>query len=263
MSENKKFFTEERILSLGGTIILTVAAVISFLIEAEAKTILPHPEIIVPIINTLSAVSALIYFIFPQLKVLAYIIMLVQGISTVITGYETLGVFLFTALGILAFCNGDLRKKFKLKTSLFLTIWFVSLFGILPFGLPRFILAFAESFLFLTFYFCIYKKLAKLLAPISPVFETITDIKIKLPEAGKKIYLSDLDLNERQQKFIFDNLKLKSNYHDLSEKYYVSTSTVKKEMVDAFNKIGVSNLEELRLLLMQYDVHFNHEEKES
>ena len=257
MSDNKKFFSEERILSAGGFIILTAAAVISFLIEAEHKTILPFPEISVPAINTASAIAALIYFIFPHFKWLAYGIMLIQGISTMITGYETLGIFLFTALGIFSFCNGDLRTNFKLKISLFLTTWFASLFGILPFGIARFILSLAESVLFITFYFCIYKKLAKLLAPISPVLDAITDIKINLPEPGKTIYLCDYDLNERQQKFIYDNIKFKSNYHDLSEKYYVSPSTVKKEMVNAFNKIGVKNLEELRLLFMQYEVELD------
>lgn len=262
MSDKKKFFTEERILSLGGFIILTAAAVISFIVDAETKTLLPYPKVLVPIINTSSAIAALVYFIFPHLRPLAYIILIVQGLSTMITGYETLGVFLFTALGIFSFCNGDLRIKFKLKISLYLTTWFISLFGILPFGIARFILAFAESILFITFYFCIYKKLAKLLAPISPVLNSIPDIKINLPEPGKTVYLCDFDLNERQQKFIYDNLKLKSNYHDLSEKYFVSTSTVKKEMVDAFNKIGVTNLEELRLLLMQYKVQLDHNDSE-
>ena len=45
-----------------------------------------------------------------------------------------------------------------------------------------------------------------------------------------------------------------SSYTDLSKKYYVSTSTVKKEMSDAFHLIGVKNLEELRLLLLQYHI---------
>ncbi|MCR4954216.1 MAG: hypothetical protein K6A43_09095 [Treponema sp.] len=257
MSDKKRFFTEERILSLGGFIILTAAAIISFIVDAETKTLLPYPKILVPIINTSSAIAALVYFIFPQLRLLAYIILIVQGLSTMITGYETLGVFLFTALGIFSFCNGDLRIKFRLKITVYLTLWFISLFGILPFGIARFILAMAESILFITFYFCIYKKLAKLLAPISPVLNSIPYIKINLPEPGKTVYLCDYDLNERQQKFIYDNLKLKSNYHDLSEKYFVSTSTVKKEMVDAFNKIGVTNLEELRLLFMQYDIQLD------
>ena len=257
MADKTKFFTEERILSLGGCITLSVAAIISFILDAETKTILPYSRIIIPIVNTISAFSALMYFIFPQKKLIAYLIMLVQGIFTMITGYETLGIFLFTALAILAFCNGDLRKSFWLKIAIFFPIWFLSLLGVIPFGLHRFILAFTESILFITFYFCIYKKLAKLLAPISPVFSTIKEIKIQLPEPGSKVFLCDYDLNERQRKFIFDNLNLKSNYHELSEKYYVSISTVKKEMVDAFDKIGVRNLEELRLLLTQYDVQLN------
>ena len=249
-----RFFTEERVLDLGGFIILAVAAVISFIVEAESRTVIPKPEIVIPVVNTVCAVLAFVQFIFPKKHLLSYTVMLIQSISTILTGYETLGVFLFTALVILMFCNHDLKTHFYAKILPLLGVLMLSLPGVLPFGLFRFILAFAESVFFLAFYFCIYRKLETLLVSIAPVFESTIQPKIDLPEKGGLISLADLGLNERQQNLIFDNLTEDSSYTDLSKKYYVSTSTVKKEMSDAFHLIGVKNLEELRILLMQYHV---------
>ncbi|MBR1639888.1 MAG: hypothetical protein IJ688_10930 [Treponema sp.] len=252
--EIKRFFTEERILDLGGFLILSVAAVISLMVEAETRTILPAPEITIPVINSLCALAALVQFFFPNKHIISYSVMLIQSVSTILTGYETLGVFLFTALIILMFCNKDLRNHFYAKFIPLLAVLLLSLFGVLPFGLFRFILAFAESVFFLSFYFCIYKKLENLLSSIAPAFRSAEKLNISLPEAGQTILLSDLGLNERQQNFIFDILNSNSSYNDLSQKYYVSTSTVKKEMADAFRLVGVKNLEELRILLLQYRV---------
>ncbi len=252
--QKKKFLTEERILYLGGFIILSAAAIISFLVEAEHRTIIPKPEIVIPIINTICALGALVQFLFAKNHIIPYAIMLLQSVSTILTGYETLGVFLFTAMIILMFCNKDLRTHFYAKFIPLLSILLITLLGLIPFGWFRFVLAFIEAVFFLSFYFCIYKKLETLLISIAPVFNSVQEPKVSLPEAGGTIMLSELGLNERQQKFIFDNLTSDASYAELSEKYYVSTSTVKKEMADAFRKIGVKNLEELRLLLLQYHI---------
>ena len=248
-----RFFTEERVLDLGGFIILAVAAVISFIVEAESRTVIPKPEIVIPVVNTVCAVLAFVQFIFPKKHLLSYTVMLIQSISTILTGYETLGVFLFTALVILMFCNKDLRTHFYAKFIPLTAVLLISLFGVLPFGLFRFVLAFAESVFFLAFYFCIYKKLEDMLSSIAPVLNSVKP-KITLPEKDGILHLSTLGLDERQQNFIFDNLTTDASYADLSEKYFVSISTVKKEMSAAFHIIGVKNLEEMRMLLLQYRV---------
>ena len=49
-------------------------------------------------------------------------------------------------------------------------------------------------------------------------------------------------------------MRNKLSYKELSEKYFVSISTVKKIFADIFKIFNVSNIEELRLLLLQYQV---------
>ena len=44
------------------------------------------------------------------------------------------------------------------------------------------------------------------------------------------------------------------SYKEISEKYYVSISTVKKIFAEVFKIFNVSNIEELRILLLQYQV---------
>ena len=72
--------------------------------------------------------------------------------------------------------------------------------------------------------------------------------------AGSTISLSDYNLNERQITFLMEHLHNKMSYKELSEKYFVSLSTVKKIFADIFKIFNVSNIEELRLLLLQYQV---------
>ena len=56
--------------------------------------------------------------------------------------------------------------------------------------------------------------------------------------------IKDLHLSDEQMQI----------YKELSEKYYVSISTVKKIFADIFKVFEVNNIEELRLLLLQYQV---------
>jgi len=74
----------------------------------------------------------------------------------------------------------------------------------------------------------------------------------KIP--GTELKLSDYDLTERQVNFIYDYINNNLTYNDLTEKYYVSLSTVKKEFADVFKIFGVTKNDELKLLLLQYVV---------
>ena len=80
----------------------------------------------------------LVQFFLVKWYVLSYTVLFVQGIATILTGYETLGI-------ILLFCNGELKTQFSLKMLPLLTVWFVCLFGLLPFGMFRFVLALTET----------------------------------------------------------------------------------------------------------------------
>ena len=71
---------------------------------------------------------------------------------------------------------------------------------------------------------------------------------------GQVLNLSDYNLTERQQTFVFENIHNSLSYKQLSEKYYVSISTVKKEFAEVYKIFCVDKLEELRILLLQYQI---------
>ena len=77
---------------------------------------------------------------------------------------------------------------------------------------------------------------------------------INLPERGSKIHLEEFGLSERQINLVKDYLINKTGYKELGQKYFMSTSTVKKDMNDVFKKFDVKNINELYLLLIQFEV---------
>ena len=72
--------------------------------------------------------------------------------------------------------------------------------------------------------------------------------------AGSAISLKDYNLNERQRLFVMEHIYNKLSYKEISEKHFVSISTVKKIFAEVFRIFEVSNIEELRILLLQYQV---------
>ena len=71
---------------------------------------------------------------------------------------------------------------------------------------------------------------------------------------GTAISLSDFKLSERQINFVLANLHRNLSYKEISEEYFVSVSTVKKEFAEVYKVFNVSKLEELRILLLQYQI---------
>ena len=80
--------------------------------------------------------------------------------------------------------------------------------------------------------------------------------KLRLNEIFEliKIHLEEFGLSERQINLVKDYLINKTGYKELGQKYFMSTSTVKKDMNDVFKKFDVKNINELYLLLIQYEV---------
>lgn len=66
--------------------------------------------------------------------------------------------------------------------------------------------------------------------------------------------LSDYKLTERQIAFVYGSIKQGATYEALGEKYFVSTSVVKKDMATVCKRFGVKNREALRILLLQYKI---------
>ena len=90
-------------------------------------------------------------------------------------------------------------------------------------------------------------KLSYLLLPEETVMAAIT-----LPPKGSTLKLSNYELSERQIAFILGSIKQGETYEVLGNRYYVSTSVVKKDMAAACKYFGVANREALRILLLQY-----------
>ena len=73
-------------------------------------------------------------------------------------------------------------------------------------------------------------------------------------QPGSRIKLSDYSLTERQITFVLENVHNNLSYKDISDKYNVSVSLVKKVFSEVYKVFNVSKLEELRILLLQYQI---------
>ena len=120
-------------------------------------------------------------------------------------------------------------------------------------GVKSMLVAMGYSCFCFAFYFWIYRILKAKFSCFIP--KNVTNNKtITGKAAGSVISLSTYNLNDRQSSFVLENLYNKMSYKEISEKYFVSISTVKKEFAEVFKIFNVSNIEELRILLLQYQL---------
>ena len=241
----------EKNMLLSALSILLAATIISIIKGATFSTIIPFQTITIPIINGITVILCLILFFINENYRLQSVILFIQAILTTLTGYETLGTFLYSAMLILLFCNKFFVTNARKKISIISICWLLTLTSLIPLDISRFLLALLLTAFFAGFYAYIYAKLEDnlhLFVPIKPIFNKT----IKLPEVGSKIILSDFGLTKRQINFLKDYMYTKLNYKEIADKYMVSISTVKKDMTDIFSIFGVQNKNELTLLLSQY-----------
>lgn len=76
---------------------------------------------------------------------------------------------------------------------------------------------------------------------------------LKNLKPGQALYLKDYGLTERQQALVLDCLYNRLTYKQLSEKYNISVSLVKYEFSNIFKIFEVGKLEDLTILLLQYE----------
>lgn len=241
----------ERTFLFSSFLILSLAAILSFILEPAAYTIIPNPKITVPVINTLCAVLAFLLLVTPTNIYIESFILILQSLSTTLTGYELLGVFLYSANFILMFCYGFFRIRAKRKIIAYILFWLVITPGILPFGIDRYFLAIGTSFFIIGFYGFVYAKLQHILTPLIPAK---LKTKIPLPAPGSKLDLAAYNLTDRQIQLVKAYLATGNSYAQLAKKMNMSTSLIKKEMSETFTKLGVKNIKELHLLLLQYQL---------
>lgn len=235
------------------SLILITASIISYFHEPAVGTIIPRPEITIPVINTVCAIVSLSMFFVPNILPLEVFLAITQAISTTLTGYETLGTFLYSAIIIILFCNGYFKTKLKQKIIVLIVFWFIVIQGLIPFGLDRYFLEIAVTLFFGGFYFYIYLKLADKLSTFVPA-KIVANSKIALPPAGTSLNLKDYEFSDRQITLIKAYLEHGYSYTQLGQKFNLSTSTVKKAMSEAYPLLGVKNLKELHILLLQYEI---------
>lgn len=227
----------------------------SFFIDHTGNpSVIPYLDIVLPIVNTSSALFAYYLLFRPNFIKGQCVLTFVQSVFTTITGYEGLGTFLYIALIFVLFCNGFFKKKQKRFYVILTICWFVIILGVIPFGIERFIIEVAVSVFFLGFQIYLYNKYKEILKSLLPVSELKS--QTALPNPGEKLYLNKLGLTERQVKIIDLYLKNNYSYQEIADICYVSVSTIKKDMINIFSLFGVKNIKELNILLLQYDLKF-------
>jgi hypothetical protein len=245
-------FSNRRTMEILGFSVLAAATVLSIIFPVDPRTLIPFPRITVPLINGICTMLCIPLIINPGYSSLEITVLFVQSISTVMTGNEILGAFLYSAMVIILFCGGMFKKHGRVKILILILSWNCILPGVIPYGPARVITAYTVSFFMTVFYACTYEKLKVMLVQLLPP-QHKSDA-ISFPAPGRELYLSKYGLSDRQIKFTLEYLKGGINYRSLSTKYYVSVSTVKKDMAAIFRVFGVSDREELHIFLLQYIV---------
>lgn len=255
----KQKFSAARVMCFFAFLVLLCAAVMSYKHPREKNTIIPFQDISIFAINSVSAVIALALTFKPSVWQAQVFLLFIQACTTTLTGYNTLGTFLYSAFIILCFANGFFKTKVRLKISCILIAWIAVLIGYGYYaiqwgtrGVMYIHISIATSLFFFAFYFYVYKKLETLLVPLVPAKPQKSDIK--LPQQGTSLYLSNYGLTERQTNLVLEYLSSEKTYSELAKQFYISESTVKKDMTEIFEKFNVQNIKDLHILLLQYFV---------
>lgn len=250
--EHKKM-TIERVVFLVSFLFISAAFVLTLFNPEDPESLIPYSKYVVLVVHGICALTCLFLVIKPVFS-LSILVLLIESFITLNITYEQLGVFLFYVCYILLFCNGSLVHKFVTKTFFLFLFHLISLLGVISHGITKFVIAFGSSIFFLVMLLWIYNILKVRFSCIIPSAVTQNSL-LKNKQPGSQLILSEFELTERQKNMILDNLQNNLSYKDLSEKYFVSLSTVKKDFSEIFRVFSVAKLEELHLLLMQYQVN--------
>lgn len=240
-------------------LVLLCASVMSYKHSRPHNTVIPKQEFSIFFINCCSALLAFALVLKPTYWKGQFLLVFVQAVCTTLTGYCALGTFLYAAFVIIGLINGFFKTKSHLKIGIILLIWLFVLVGYGYYavqfgtrGVMYIFISLATSLFFFGFYFYVYKKLESLLIPLVPA--KVRRPNTNMPPIGTELYLSDYGLSERQIKLVLSYLTSLKSYEQLASEFLISTSTVKKDMIEVFEKFNVKNIKELHILLIQYFV---------
>lgn len=252
---NKNRISSERVVAVVGLVFLLVAGIISVLMNGDPISIIEKiapTNIVIPVVHFLCVGLAIIFIINQNLYFMIAIFM-IESELTILTHYEQLGIFFFYASLILILCNDLLVNKHRKKVIIMFVVHLITLVLSYPHGIKHMLINISYSIFCFAFYLWVYYRLKAKLSCLFPKNVRENNTIIGKP-AGSTISLSDYNLNERQRTFVLENIHNKLSYKEISEKYFVSLSTVKKIFAEVFKIFNVSNIEELRILLLQYQV---------
>lgn len=214
--------------------------------------LIPFSTYVLPTVHGLVFLGT-IYICFRYNYLIQFFLFQIESIVCILSSFGALGIFLFHVAEVIIILNRYEKKDYKifLITSLSIHIICIvlTIFDSWTYGLVHLFSSLLMMICFLWFYEILKVKFA-CFTPTSLKNESVlSNIK-----QGSNIFLSDYGLTERQINFVFDYINNGLNYKDLSDKYYVSLSTVKKEFTDIYKIFNVTKLEELHILLLQYVV---------
>ena len=238
---------------LFGFIVQVIGFAISITIEDFSKSVIIHSEFVIPAANAIGAILALIALIKLDLKFLQTFVFFLQGIVMTLDGIIFLGVFLYSIGIVMLFCYQYLEKNIKLKLGIIFSIWFISLTALIRNHLLNFLMAVSYTFFLMFIYIYLYNIIKHSLLRLFPI-TALNLSSITLPEVGTVLDLNQFGLSERQILLVREFSKTRASYKELAEKVIISESTVKKEMIEIFRKLGVKNLTSLSFLLSQYKI---------
>jgi DNA-binding CsgD family transcriptional regulator len=252
---NKNRISSERVVAVVGLVFLLVASIVSIIMNGDPNSIIEKvapTHVVIPVVHIVCVILALVFLITQSLYVMISIF-IIESELTILTNFEELGIFFFYAAIILILCKDLIKNKPRKKIFILFVIHLITLLLNFFRGVNYMLIDMAYSVFCFAFYLWIYYSLKAKLSCFFPKNVRDNTTIIRKP-IGSTISLSDYNLNERQISFVLENLHNKMSYKEISEKYYVSISTVKKIFAEVFKIFNVSNIEELRILLLQYQV---------
>lgn len=249
--KNKKI-NIERVVSIISFLFLGIALYGGLTLEGDPDSILPHSKIDICVFHSV-CVTLSFFCIFKPIRLIQIIILLLESFITILTNYETLGIFFFYFAIILLLCNDFFTKRGVLIASILFCFHIITIFLMYTHGWTRTIIAFATSIFSLSFFIWIYSILKTKLSFLIPTIIS-NNLAITNKQPGQELSLSDYKLTDRQINLVMDYLYNNLSYNDLSQKYNISLSTVKKDFSEIFKIFNVSKLEELHILLLQYKI---------
>lgn len=173
--------------------------------------------------------------------------------NAILSSFEALGIIFFYGTVFLI-----QLKNYKAK-NIRQIIWFLFIVHLMMLaltyqrGILKMFIHFLTSVFILSLFMWFIQILKNEFSCFKPI-EVTSNPLLSEVAPDSKIHLADYGLSDRQINMLMDYMKTNASYRLLSEKYYISTSTVKKDFAEILKIFHVSRVEHLHILLIQYEI---------